>query len=103
MTGKQALAVMRRLIAIVQAAWPKTLILFRGDSQFAYPEVMDYIDNQPMVQFVTGLRSNQVLKQRAAEVVVQAKRLYYRRLSSSDYDLRVLCGGRTPTVGTISN
>lgn len=84
MTGKQTLAVVRRMIARLRAAWPKTLILFRGDSHFTYPEVMDYIDNQPMVHYVTGLRSNQVLKKKAAGVVEQAKQLYRHRKAVSE-------------------
>ena len=88
MTGKQALSVVRRLIARLRAAWPKTLILFRGDSHFTYPEVMDYIDNQSMVHYVTGIRSNEVLKKMAADVVEQARRLYrHRKAGAEDVSL----------------
>ena len=36
----QILAVLKRLVKHLRHAWADTLIVFRGDSHFAYPEVM---------------------------------------------------------------
>jgi Transposase DDE domain group 1 len=77
-TGAQMLAVLKRLIKWLRPAWPKTLLIFRGDSHFAYPEVMQWIEAQPDMGYVTGLTSNAVLQQLAQEVVEQAKRAYGR-------------------------
>jgi Transposase DDE domain group 1 len=75
-TGTQMLAVLQRLVKHLRHAWPDTLVIFRGDSHFAYPEVMQWIDEQPDLHYVTGLTSNAVLQKLAREVVEQAKRAY---------------------------
>ncbi len=46
-TGAQLLAVLKRLVKRLRHAWPETLVILRGDSHFAYPEVMQWIDEQP--------------------------------------------------------
>ena len=75
-TGAQMLAVLKRVVKRLRHAWPDTLMIFRGDSHFAYPEVMQWIDEQPELSYVTGLTSNAVLQELAREVVEQAKRAY---------------------------
>jgi len=75
-TGTQMLAVLKRLVKRLRQAWPATLLIFRGDSHFAYPEVMQWVDDQPGLSYVTGLPSNAVLKKLGQDVVEQAKRAY---------------------------
>ena len=75
-TGTQMLAVLKRLVKHLRHTWPDTLVVFRGDSHFAYPEVMQWIDEQPDLHYVTGLTSNAVLQKLAREGVEQAKRAY---------------------------
>lgn len=77
-SAAQMLAVLKRLVTHLRQAWPDTLIVFRGDSHFAYPEVMQWIETQAHLHYVTGLTSNAVLKRLAHEVVEQAKRAYER-------------------------
>ena len=77
-TGAQMLAVLKRLGKHLRRAWPETLLIFRGDSHFAYPEVMQWIEEQPELHYVTGLTSNAVLKELAQDVVEQAQRAYAR-------------------------
>lgn len=77
-TGAQMLAVLKRLVKRLRQAWPDTLLIFRGDSHFAYPEVMQWIDEQSDLSYVTGLTSNNVLKELARQVVEQATRAYAR-------------------------
>src|SRR5467141_2934453 len=77
-TGAQMLAVLTRLVKRLRHTWPHTLLIFRGDSHFAYPEVMQWIEEQPDLSYVTGLTSNRVLTELAREVVEQAKRAYER-------------------------
>ncbi len=72
------LAVLTRLVKRLRHAWPHTLLIFRGDSHFAYPEVMQWIEAQPDLSYVTGLTSNRILTALAREVVEQAKRAYAR-------------------------
>jgi Transposase DDE domain group 1 len=77
-TGTQMLAVLKRLLTHLRNAWPDTLIIFRGDSHFAYPEVMQWIEAQFNLHYVTGLTSNTVLQVLACPVVEQAQRAYER-------------------------
>ena len=77
-SGAQMLAVLKRLCKRLRQAWPDTLLIVRGDSHFAYPEVMQWIEAQAHLHYVTGLTSNRVLQQLAHEVVEQAKRAYAR-------------------------
>lgn len=72
------LAVLKRVVKRLRHAWPDTLVIFRGDSHFASPEVMAWIEAQPHLSYVTGITSNAVLQQLAHEVVEQAKRAYAR-------------------------
>jgi hypothetical protein len=77
-TGAQMLSVLKRLVTRRRRAWPDTLLILRGDSHFAYPEVMRWIEAQANLSYVTGLSSNAVLTKLAHEVVEQAKRAYAR-------------------------
>ena len=78
-TGAQMLAVLKRLVKQLRQVWPHTLLIVRGDSHFAYPEVMQWIEAQPSMGYVTGLTSNAVLQALAREVVEQATRAYALR------------------------
>jgi len=75
-TGTQMLAVLQRVVKRLRQAWPDTLLIFRGDSHFAYPEVMQWLEAAPELSYVTGLTSNAVLQELAREVLEQAKRAY---------------------------
>jgi len=77
-TGAQMLSVLKRLVTRRRRAWPDTLLILRGDSHFAYPEVMQWVEAQPGLHYVTGLTSNAVLKALAREAVEQATRAYAR-------------------------
>jgi len=76
--GTPRLSVLTRLVKRLRHAWPDTLLIFRGDSHFAYPEVMQWIETQANLNYVTGLTSNAVLQPLARDVVEQAKRAYER-------------------------
>ena len=77
-SAAQRLAVLKRLVKHLRHTWPDTLIVFRGDSHFAYPEMMQWIEGQAHLSSVTGLTSNAVLQKLAHEVIEQAKRAYER-------------------------
>jgi hypothetical protein len=70
--------VLKRLVKHLRHAWLETLIVFRGDSHFAYPEVMEWIEGQAHLHYVTGLTRNAVLTKRVREVVEHAQRSYER-------------------------
>src|SRR5713101_3101896 len=73
-TGAQMLSVLKRVVKRLRHAWPDTWFIFRGDSHFASPEVMAWIEAQAQLSYVTGLTSNAVLQKLAHEVIEQAKR-----------------------------
>jgi len=75
-TGAQRLSVLKRLVKRLRPAWPATLLILRGASPFAYPEVRQWGEAQPGLSYVTGLTSQAVLKELAREVVAQATRAY---------------------------
>jgi len=77
-SGAQMLAVLKRVVQRLRHAWPDTCCIFRGDSHFAYPEVMAWIETQAHLHYVTGLTGNAVLQKLAHEVIEQAKRAYAR-------------------------
>ena len=81
LTGKAILAIIKRLIARLRGRWPNTLIIFRGDCHFTAPEIMEWIDTQENVSFVTGLAGNEVLKKLAETTIQSAKNIYKERQS----------------------
>jgi len=80
LTGKQCLALVRRLVKRLREAWPETLLVFRGDAHFAYPEVMEWIEAQERVLYVTGLTGNPRLEARVMPVIEETQRRYARVL-----------------------
>jgi hypothetical protein len=91
-TGPQMLAVLKRVVKRLRTAWPDTLLIFRGDSHFAYPEVMQWIEEHPAIHDVTGLTSHAVLQKLAWEVVEQASGP--RRAGGARSPASTLDGGR---------
>src|SRR4029434_2577242 len=77
-TGAQMLAVLKRLVKRLRRAWPHTLLIVRGDSHFAYPEVMQWIEAQADLSYVTGVTTTAVLQALVREMVDQAQRAYGR-------------------------
>lgn len=75
-TGKQMFGIARRIITYLRAHWPNTIIIFRGDAHFAYPEIMEWIDKQDNVMFVIGLTGNAILHKMAELLISRANRLY---------------------------
>ena len=74
--GKTMLTIVKRLINYIRSHWPNTIIIFRGDCHFTYPEVMEWIDEQQNVYFCTGLTSNSRLEAQVESHIDRAKKLY---------------------------
>jgi hypothetical protein len=73
-SSAQRLAVLKRVVKRLRHAWPDPWFLLRGDSPFASPEVMAWIDAQDHLSSITGLTSNAVVQKLAHEVIEQAQR-----------------------------
>jgi hypothetical protein len=76
LNGAGILAIVKRLITYIRKHWKHTVILFRGDCHFSVPEVMQWIEEQQNVYFVTGLTSNAVLQKNTEITVQSAKNLF---------------------------
>ncbi len=70
------LSIVKRQVDCLHAEQPETLIIFRGDSHFAYPEVMNYIEEAENVMYVTGLTGDSRLKKAAEDVIGRAVSIY---------------------------
>ena len=79
--GKTILSILKRVVAKLRKHWKNTLIVFRGDSHFTAPEIMEWIDKQENMSFVTGLTGNPVLKKMAETTIQSAENIYEKRQS----------------------
>jgi hypothetical protein len=67
----------------LRAIWPETVILLRGDSHFANPELMQLALDDPRVEFVFGLSGNAVLARLAAPVLATTHRQHEIRCDNA--------------------
>lgn len=76
--GKVMRSILKRLVAYLRQQWPDTLILVRGDSHFAYPEVMAWTEAQTNVHYCYGLTGNKVLERFIQTHLATARKLFER-------------------------
>src|SRR2546426_2988831 len=69
-----AIGILRRLIARVSDAFPKAKIRVRLDGGFASPEVLDFLDCEPKVEYLVNMAANAVLKRKAEVAMKRARR-----------------------------
>jgi Transposase DDE domain group 1 len=69
-----ALGILRRLIARVSDAFPKAKLRVRLDGGFASPEVLDFLDCEPKVEYLVNMAANAVLKRKAEAAMKRARR-----------------------------
>ena len=62
-----------RLVALVRLAFPAARVLVRLDGGFATPEIFDFLDAEPRLDYVVAMAKNAVLK-RAAEPAMTTAR-----------------------------
>ena len=70
-----AVGILRRLISRLVAAFPNVVIRVRLDGGFAAPEVFDYLDDQPRLEYVVTMASNKVLDRLVEPAMRKARRL----------------------------
>jgi hypothetical protein len=76
--GEQMLSIIKRLVSHLQQHWPHTLMIFRGDSRFAYPEVTEWLESHDNTAYITGMTSNPRLMKEAEITLSHAAALYGR-------------------------
>jgi hypothetical protein len=72
--SRGAVGILRRLIPRLQAAFPRAKIRVRLDGGFAAPEVLDFLDQEPKVEYLVNLAANAVLKRRVESSMKGARR-----------------------------
>jgi len=70
-----AIGILRRLIQRVKKAFPWTKIRVRLDGGFATPEVLDFLDGAPKVEYIVNLAANAVLKRKVESTMKRARRV----------------------------
>ncbi len=69
-----AVGILRRLLMMVRHFFPGARIRVRLDGGFAHPELLDFLDAEPGLEYVVAMASNAVL-QREAEAAMQVARV----------------------------
>ena len=69
-----AVGILRRLLMMVRHFFPGSRIRVRLDGGFAHPELLDFLDAEPNLEYVVAMASNAVL-QREAEAAMQVARV----------------------------
>ena len=92
--GAEVALVLRHVVRAIRARWPRVEILVRGDSHYARPQAMDWLERN-CVGYVFGLAGNKVLLGRvvdhaedAAMGRVEGKAEKVRRFTAFDYAAR---------------
>ena len=74
--GASARSILQRIVAQLRQAWPHTQILIRGDSGYALPELYDWCEAEPGVDYLFGLPINSRLKQLVEPHLLDARLQY---------------------------
>jgi len=69
-----AVGILRRLIERLREAFPKAKIRVRLDGGFAAPEVLDFLDCEPKVEYLVNFAANAVLERKAESAMQRARR-----------------------------
>lgn len=70
-----ALGLLRRLLAVLRHAFPRACFLVRLDGGYATPEVLDFLDAEPRLDYVVAMAENAVLARFAEPAMGQARTL----------------------------
>ena len=74
-SGKEIVAILKRILRKIRKAWPHVGILLRGDSYFSAPAVYDFCDDHN-IKYVFGFKSYKPLLHKAGELMAKARELY---------------------------
>jgi hypothetical protein len=70
-----AVGILRRVLERVRRAFPKARLRVRLDGGFADPELLDFLDAQPDIEYVVAMGKNAVLNRLAEPEMKQARKL----------------------------
>ncbi len=69
--GREVRAILERVIRRIRKNWPRVEVLVRGDSHYARPEALDWLDDNA-IAYAFGLAGNAALKARVAALAEDA-------------------------------
>jgi hypothetical protein len=67
--------ILRRLIALIRNSFPRVRIRVRLDGGFAHPDLLEFLDAEPSLEYVVAMASNAVLDRNAEEAMQYARAL----------------------------
>jgi hypothetical protein len=70
-----ARGILRRLINMISYSFPGARIRVRLDGGFAHPDLLDFLEGEPNLEYVIAMAKNAVLKRKAKPGMRQARRL----------------------------
>ncbi len=73
--AKHAAAILKLLVTRLRRAWPRTKIVFRGDSGFCRDRLLSWCDRHD-VKYIVGIARNDRLEAEAAKVMRRAEQRY---------------------------
>ena len=76
-TGSEIMMILKRIIDRIREAWPEVGILVRGDSHFAYKELMDYCEHLGL-KYIFGLTTKDPMVKQSAGLVKQAEMFFLK-------------------------
>ncbi len=79
-TAAEALPELKRIIGLIREKWQGTHIIIRGDSAYFREDIMKWCEEQPRVDYVLAMGTNNQLQLRASDIVEKAKADYSLRL-----------------------
>ena len=68
-----AVSLLKRLLPMLRAAFPQAAVLVRLDGGFATPEVFDFLEAEPKLDYTVAMAKNAVLLRRAASAMATAR------------------------------
>ena len=82
-TARGAQSMLRRILPRLRKAFPRARILVRLDGGFTGPEILDFFDREPRVDYVVGIAKNAVLL-RQCELLMTTARWSSNRSGESE-------------------
>jgi hypothetical protein len=73
--SRGAVGILSRLLPCLREAFPKATLRVRLDGGFASPEVLDFLDDQPDVEYLVNMASNPVLVRRVRQAMRTARQM----------------------------
>jgi hypothetical protein len=76
-SGKEIVAILKRVVRTIRNAWPEVGILLRADAHYTAPEVIEFCETENL-KYALGLAPNAVLRRKAAGLVEDAEKRFRR-------------------------